>query len=434
MRYALDALRRRPGRAFLTALGVALASGLVVLLLALSAGVQASSSALAYGSGVDLLATSDATGGGSILDGPLPPIPGAHALATGIPAADPNAVVASPWLIGDLVLGNASLWAAANGSSLPADWTTTGSGAVGWIPDDLGGLETPTLTAGTGFTAAGDPHYDNGTFQGPETHEIVLDQTLAGVLHVGVGDAVWASPAAPPSDAALPGWYSNATEFRVVGISGAFWLVPSAELAYLYLSELQQLLSGTILSTDAASLVLIHLADTSNPAADQVRIEAAYPTLSVTTLTAILGELQHVENVYRTFGTLIGAVGLVIATLFTTTVLQMSVDDRSRELALLRAIGHRRADVGLEVVEEGLLLCGVGLALGLPIAYVGAVGMNRFLMHLVSGLPTGFSFVAFDGQVIGSGVAAVVAVGLVASVVPAVRAMRLPVAEELRAP
>jgi len=434
MRYALDALRRRPGRSLLTALGIGLASGLVVLLLALSAGVTSSATALAYGSGVDLLATSAAVGSNPSLVGPLPPIPGAHTLAHQIPAADPNAVVASPWLLGDLVFGNSSLWAAANDSRVPDGWTYTGSGAVGWIPSELTGIEIPTLYNGSGFTAGGDPHYANGTYSGARTSEIVLDQSLAGVLHLRVGEAVWASPAAPPSNAALPGWYANATEFRVVGICSAFWLVPSAELAYLYLSELQQLIGGANASTDYATLLLIHLQDPSDPAADQARIQLAFPQLAVTTLADILGELQHVVNVYRTFGELIGVIGLVVATLFAATVLQMSVDDRSRELALLRAIGHRRGDIGVEVVEEGLLLCAVGLGFGLPLAYLGAEGINRFLLQLVIGLPAGFSFVSFEPTVIVSGVAAVVAVGLVASTIPAVRAMQMPVAEELRAP
>jgi len=433
MRTALDALRRRPGRSLLTALGVGLACGLVVLLLALSAGVQASATTLAYASGVDLLATSAAGNNGSVFNGAPPPIPHAHQLATAIPQADPNAVVASPWLISNLVFGNASLWKAAN-DTVPPGWTYTGSGTVGWIPSDLTGIETPPLYNGSGFTVPGDPHYANGTFTGPATHEIVLDQALAGVLHVRVGQPVWASPIAPPSTAALAGWYANATEFTVVGISGAFWLVPSAQLAFVYLSELQQLLGSATPSTDYATLVLVHLQDPTSPGKDQARLSVAFPDLSIFTLADLLGEIQHVVNVYRTFGELIGAIGLVVATLFTTTVLQMSVDDRSRELALLRAIGEPRSSVGVAVLEEGLVLCGAGLAIGLPIAYVGAVEMDRYLRALVGGLPRGFSFVSFDASVIGLGVAAVVAVGLVASTVPAIRAMQMPVAEELRAP
>jgi ABC-type lipoprotein release transport system permease subunit len=431
MRYALDAIWRRPGRSALTALGIGLAVGLVVLLLSLSAGVQTSATALAYASGVDLLAVSP---GSNITSGQFPPVSHAHALATSIPGADPNVAAASPWLIDDLAFGNSSLWGAANNSTFPSGWSYTESGTVGWIPSDNTGIETPTIYQGAGFTYPGDPHYAGGNYTGPSTHQIVLDQALAGVLHVGVGDPIWASATEPPSNALLRGWYANATEFTVAGVSGPFWLVPSALLGFVYLSELQQLYGGASSSTDYATLVLIHLTDPTHPTIDQGRISAAFPGLSLYTLGNILGEIQHVVNLYRTFGFLVGAIGVVVAALFTTTVLQMSVDDRSRELALLRAIGCTRATVGARVVEEALILSVLGLAVGLPIAYVGAVALNHFLLGLLPGLPSAFSFVSFDAGVILTGVGAVMALGLAAAAAPAVRAMRLPVAEELRAP
>ena len=174
--YALDAIRRRPGRSALTSLGIGLAVGLVVLLLAISAGVQTSSTTLATASGVDLIAASANT---TITTGSVPPIPDAHVLATAIPAADSNIAVASPWLISELVFGNASLYAAANSSHVPPDWSPTGAGSVGWIPSDNNGIEIPEIYNGTGFTLPGDPHYANGSYQGLFTHEIVLDQGLA---------------------------------------------------------------------------------------------------------------------------------------------------------------------------------------------------------------------------------------------------------------
>jgi putative ABC transport system permease protein len=431
VRYAWDAIRRRPGRSALTSLGIGLAVGLVVLLLAISAGVQGSAIQLATASGVDLIA---ASANSTITSGSLPPISHAHQLADEIPANDSNVQAASPWLISDLVFGNASLWSAANGSRVPAGWSPTESGAVGWIPSDNSGIETPTLSNGSGFTYPGDPHYANGTYRGPYTHEIVLDQGLALVLHVTVGDLVWVNAAQAPGPSALPGWYANSTALRVVGISGPFWLVPSALLSFLYLSELQSIAGGGTPSTDYASLMLIHLYDPTTATADQLRIETAFPSLTVITLAEVLGAIQQVVNVYRTFGVLIGAIGIIVAALFATTVLQMSVDDRSREIALLRAIGYTRARVGALVTEEGLVLALIGFAVGLPIAYVGAVELNRFLLNLIGGLPVGFSFVSFNTGVFLSGIALVLAIGVGAALLPAVRAMGLPVAEELRAP
>ncbi|HXY47618.1 MAG TPA: FtsX-like permease family protein [Thermoplasmata archaeon] len=431
MAYAVDAIRRRPGRAALTALGIGLAVGLVVMLLALSNGIETSASTLASESGVDLVAASANT---TLTSEEFPPISGAHTLAREVPEEDPNVLTASPWLVSELVFGNGSLEQASSNGPVPAGWVPTSSGTVGWIPADNTGIQVPELYNGSGFTAPGDPHYANGSYDGSPTHEIVLDQSLATVLHVSVGDPVWANASSPPTVASLRGWFANATEFRVVGISGPFWLLPSALLAFTYLSELQSIVGGASASTDYASLLLIHLNDPTTAASDQARISAAFPGLSVFTLSNILGAIQHVVNLYRTFGELIGLIGLVVAALFTTTILQMSVDDRSRELALLRAVGYRRASVGLLVLEEGLVLAGLGLAIGLPVAYVGAYGLNLLLLRLVSGLPSSFSFVGFNSGVVATGVAIVVAIGLVASIAPVARAMLLPVAEELRAP
>ncbi|MFI5412990.1 MAG: ABC transporter permease [Candidatus Lutacidiplasmatales archaeon] len=431
MRYALDALRRRPGRSAMTALGIGLAVGLVVLLLALSNGIQTSATTLATESGVDLIAASANT---TLLSGQFPPIQGSHSLANRLTATDPNVATASPWLISDLVFGNESLWAAANASAVPGDWSPTESGIVGWIPSDNNGIQTPDIYNGSGFTQTGDPRYAGGSYSGPSTHQIVLDQGLASVLHLRVGDGVWLGAAQPPSALALEGWYANATGFRVVGISGPFWLVPSALLAFVYLSELQGIVGGASSVTDYSSLVLIHLTDPTTAGSDQSRLETAFPELTVFTLSNILGAIQHVVNLYRTFGELIGIIGVVVAALFATTVLQMSVDDRSRELALLRAIGHSRPSIGSMVVEEALLLAFFGFAVGLPLAYVSAYGLNLYLTHLLTGLPTSFTFVSFDAGVLLDGVALVLAVGLVAAVAPAARAMQLPVAEELRAP
>jgi len=432
VRYALDALRRRPGRSAMTSLGIGLAVGLVVLLLALSQGIQTSATTLATQSGVDLIAVSaNAT---SPLQGEFPPVQGAHPLVSRIPSVDSNVETASPWLVSDLVFANASLWAAANSSSVPSGWTPTESGTVGWIPTENTGIQTPDLYNGTGFTFPGDPHYANGAYNGPVTHEIVIDQGLATVLHVWVGDIVWLGAAEPPSAAALEAWYANATAFRVTGISGPFWLVPSALLAFTYLSELQEIIGGATAQTDYASLILIHLTDPTSVNSDQTRLSAAFPQMTIFTLASILGAIQHVVNLYRTFGELIGLIGVVVAALFTTTVLQMSVDDRSRELALLRAIGHSRPRVGALVVEEALYLSLLGLAVGLPVAYFSGYGLNLYLRNLIVGLPTSFSFVSFDAGVLADGLLLVLAVGLIAAVAPAARAMQMPVAEELRAP
>ena len=431
MEYAWQAVRRRPGRSLATSLGIGLATSLVLILLALSSGIQSSATRLVAASGIDLIATSANT---SLSSTAFPPLTSAHALPAAFERADPNVKSASPWLIASLTFANTSLARSANLSDVPPGWAPASSGVVGWVPRENAGVETPTLFVGPGFSDPGDPHFANGTYAGPSTHEVVLDQALATVLNVTPGQLVYAGAGSPSGPAELASWVANATLFRVVGVSGPFWLIPSALLGFFYLSELQQLIATTPTPHDDASLVLVHLADPSSSGSDQSRIAAAFPQLSVFTVANILGAVNSVVDLYRTFGTLIGLIGITVATLFTTTILLMSVDDRSQELALLRALGFPRLRIAGYIVEEAVLLSAVGLGIGVVGGGLGSYALNRFLEGLVIGLPSGFTFVSFDLGVIARGIVEVLLIGFAASALPAWRALTLPVAQELRAP
>ena len=77
-----------------------------------------------------------------------------------------------------------------------------------------------------------------------------------------------------------------------------------------------------------------------------------------------LAQFHRVENTYlSTFQTL-GGLGLLLGTLGLATVLLRNVLERRRELALLSAVGYRRAHVLMMVVAENALLLGGGLAAG----------------------------------------------------------------------
>ena len=431
MEYAWHAVRRRPGRSAATSIGIGLATSLVLVLLALSAGIQSSANRLVAASGIDLIATSANT---SLTTTAFPPVTSAHGLSASLQRSDPNIVTASPWLVSSLSFVNSSLARAANASDVPPGWEPASSGVVGWIPDETQGIQVPTVTTGTGFTYAGDPHFANGTYAGPMSHQVVLDVALATVLNVTAGSVVYVGPGSPSGPSELSSWVANATLFRVVGVSGPFWLIPSALLAFFYLSELQQVLATGAHPGDDASLVLIHLADAQDPGADQRTLSTAFPQLSIFTVGNILGAVNSVVDLYRTFGTLVGLIGVTVATLFTTTILLMSVDDRSQELALLRALGFPRARIAGYIVEEAVLLSVIGLGVGLAGGAIGAYALDRFLMSLVGGLPAGFSFVSFDASVLTFGLLEVLLIGLAASALPAWRALTLPVAQELRAP
>ncbi len=86
-----------------------------------------------------------------------------------------------------------------------------------------------------------------------------------------------------------------------------------------------------------------------------------------------LAGFHRVENTYiSTFQTL-GGLGLLVGTLGLAAVLLRNVLERRKELALLGAVGYRRAHVFAIVLAENVLLLLWGLAIGAACAAVAVV-------------------------------------------------------------
>jgi len=93
----------------------------------------------------------------------------------------------------------------------------------------------------------------------------------------------------------------------------------------------------------------------------------------VTSTADRLAAYHRVENTYiSTFQTL-GALGLVLGTVGLAAVLARNVLERRRELALLAAVGYRRASLAVMIVAENALVLAAGLAIGTVCALVAIV-------------------------------------------------------------
>lgn len=114
--------------------------------------------------------------------------------------------------------------------------------------------------------------------------------------------------------------------------------------------------------------------------------------------------------------------GLVLATLGIFGLVSYTTNQRTRELGIRLALGSPPRGVLAVVMREGMLLLGVGLGVGL----VAALLVGRELAERVR------EAVAFDPLVVGSIVAVLGVAGTVASLLPALRAIRIPPAVALR--
>jgi ABC-type lipoprotein release transport system permease subunit len=162
------------------------------------------------------------------------------------------------------------------------------------------------------------------------------------------------------------------------------------------------------------------------PAEDVPRVKAALETalashgLAVTPSGERLASYLAVENTYLATFQALGGLGLLLGALGLAVVLLRSVWERRGELALLRAVGFRRAALAWLVLAETGCLLAVGLAVGAGAALVAVAphllgGVGEVLWLRLLGL---LGLVLIVGLAAG---AAAVATTLRAPLLPALR-------------
>ncbi|MET9485622.1 FtsX-like permease family protein [Nocardia sp. NPDC006630] len=126
-----------------------------------------------------------------------------------------------------------------------------------------------------------------------------------------------------------------------------------------------------------------------------------------------------------------GAIALIVGTFIIYNTFSMLVAQRLRELALLRAIGASRQQVGRSVVGEALIIGLLGSALGLAAGVGLALGLSALLNAFNLGLPTGTMSLQPRTVLVALGVGTLVTV--FSAYAPARRAATIPPVEAMRA-
>ncbi|WP_336000303.1 ABC transporter permease [Halorientalis halophila] len=279
--------------------------------------------------------------------------------------------------------------------------------AVGLIPGErtetVAGVNTSQLTPG-------DPHYANGSYDGPRTDEVVLSAAAAGLLDASAGDRVRVRAR------------GEARNVTVVGVDGA--TDPGSEqlpVVAMHLSELQSLTGTT--GSDQASQILV---STSDPSV-RSQLEGVYPD---TTVVAKEGFASRPPTDDLSLAVAVAAfvTALVVGVLFVGTMMGLEVTADRRQLAVFSVVGYSARSRSLLVAGEVLCVavCGglVGLVLGLGgMALVDAVAAWQFGVDSVT---------AFHPLLLGYGLAVAILIGLLAAPYPAWLDRRSSVGEVLR--
>lgn len=216
------------------------------------------------------------------------------------------------------------------------------------------GLE---VSAGRGFD--GDPHYADGAYDGPMTHEIMIDQRTASLFDVHVGDTLH-----------VGGTISTAQQhqFVIVGISSTgsrFLGVPTISMP---LSELQEITGKT--GNDPATLVTVTVADDRSVTAVQQDLQRAYPQYTVRTNQEQLQATLRRQTVALAGGASLVVLAILAGFTLTLNALLSMLVQQIETYAALKSLGISTGTLAMTALIQtlvvGLLGGGLALALVLP--------------------------------------------------------------------
>ena len=181
---------------------------------------------------------------------------------------------------------------------------------------------------------------------------------------------------------------------------------------------------------DRLSLVALRL---RNPAdADRVAaVLAKEPQvggqgLEISTRADVAGQLGKLLSSADLLSLCLSAIALIVGGLAVVNTVLMGVFERTREFGTLRAIGARPAFVRWLVLSETVLLSVLGGVVGLALAALGVAGVNRYTQALA-----GFNGASLTPRLIVLGLGVALALGLVAGLWPARTAGQVTVVDAL---
>ena len=245
-------------------------------------------------------------------------------------------------------------------------------------------------------------------FDTPDGHFAVIDQAVAETLKVGVGDEFLL-----PSD-------TSSLRVKVTGIvHKPALLAQYMQTAYVPIETIQAFAG----KPKTVSRIWVDLKRGVDAGAWSKRweplIERHDPTLKIRLARDTRKEMDRNLEGIHLLSYLGGTVSMLAATFIVFSALSMGVAERQRTLAMLRAVGAHKAQIGWIVVGEGLLLALLGAAVGVPLGVLWVKVLSVwFEAFFVAGVVISWGGIVFG--VIGS-----VATALLASFLPAWSAMRV---------
>lgn len=155
------------------------------------------------------------------------------------------------------------------------------------------------------------------------------------------------------------------------------------------------------------------------------------PDIQVVTMTQIMGTIMNLAGSARSLLLTVIVIALIISAFGIINTLLMSVNERTREFGMMKAIGASGLDIGKMVLAETVLITLAGGIVGAVSAVVGSSLIESFVKGMLPYSPRG-SLISLSPELVAFALAFSVVLGLICGIYPAFKSSTLSPMEAIR--
>jgi putative ABC transport system permease protein len=333
IKIALLGLVQRKGRTFFTALAIAIAVSMAILLVSVGVGLK-QGAALMYDNEVDYWVMPQDSSVTDLVSNSEKTMLGEVHQSIGNISSNPDIKGATPVL-------NRLLYASSgHGTKVIL--------GVGIVPGSVDALpaSAPAFTPG-------DSHFKGGV----RTGEVVINEKTAQLLEVKPGDTLYLGASSTTLN----------NSFRVMGVISAAEYSMSP-IAALHLSELQELTGN--LKGDRANYII---AQGNNSFGF---LKGLFPNALILSSAEYSAYSVVSDKKILATAIAISVVSMLIAVLFISSTMILSINEKKQEFAVMMAIGVSQRSITKMVLYESIILSVFGAVLGILLSYLGQQLLN----------------------------------------------------------
>lgn len=148
-------------------------------------------------------------------------------------------------------------------------------------------------------------------------------------------------------------------------------------------------------------------------------------------MAQVTGTIMNLVGTARSLLLSVIVVAVIISAAGITNTLLMSVNERTREIGMMKAVGASGYDIGVLLITETVIITLLGGICGIIVSLAGAGLIEGFVRGIIPYAPSG-SFVSFDPVLAGTCLLFSVGLGLACGLWPAWKSARLSPMEAIR--